>query len=116
MNQTDTNGEIPFPPGAWVIDRKNPAQPGQYTGSWYKAGPHIMVQMSYPIYSMEAAQIDFYPYQFKPVLKFIDLELDFTQRHWMSRLGVAYGLSFHQMDLAGFTYPGDVERPEPDSF
>src|SRR5690606_2076758 len=24
------------------------------------------------IYSMEAAQIDFYPYQFKPVVKFID--------------------------------------------
>lgn len=118
--------EIPFLPGDWVIDRNNPGQPGQYTGNWRKAGPHIMVQLSYPgggtisrplasleamaktapgsiedrlraghfgklrdlqrlityeklkgalhdvIYSMEAAQIDFYPYQFKPVLKFIN--------------------------------------------
>ena len=117
--------KIPFSIGDWVIDRNNPGQPGQYTGKWNKAGPHIMVQLSYPgggisnrplsclepmgssdnsitgqmragrfgkvvdlkrlityeklkgtlhdvIYSMEAAQIDFYPYQFKPVLKFIN--------------------------------------------
>ena len=118
--------EIPFSPGDWIIDTKNPGQPGQYTGKWTKAGPHIMVQLSFPgggassrplsflqpmingssstieerlreghfgklrdlqrlitfeklkgtlhevIYSMEAAQIDFYPYQFKPVLKFIN--------------------------------------------
>jgi superfamily II DNA or RNA helicase len=118
--------DIPFAVGDWVIDRNNPGQPGQYTGRWSKAGPHIMVQLCYPgggassrplaflepmvsgsistiedrlraghfgklrdlqrlitfeklkgtlhevIYSMEAAQIDFYPYQFKPVLKFIN--------------------------------------------
>lgn len=118
--------EIPFSVGEWVIDTKNPGQPGQYTGKWSKAGPHIMIQLSFPgggassrplsflqpmangsastieerlraghfgklrdlqrlitfeklkgtlhevIYSMEAAQIDFYPYQFKPVLKFIN--------------------------------------------
>jgi len=116
--------DIPFTAGDWVIDRHNPGQPGQYTGKWRKAGPHIMVQLFYPsggtsyrplssleaipppgsmaerlrrghfgrvrdlqrlityeklkgtlhevIYSMEAAQIDFYPYQFKPVLKFIN--------------------------------------------
>ncbi|MBS3919960.1 MAG: DEAD/DEAH box helicase [Deltaproteobacteria bacterium] len=119
-----TKCDIPFSPGDWVIDRHNPGQPGQYTGKWRKAGPHIMVQLFYPgggtsyrplssldaipppgsmveqlrrghfgkvrdlqrlityeklkgtlhevIYSMEAAQIDFYPYQFKPVLKFIN--------------------------------------------
>jgi len=118
--------DIPFATGDWVIDLKNPGQPGQYTGSWSKAGPHVMIQLQYPggginnrplaylelmatnitssiqqrlkaghfgklrdlqrlitfeklkgtlhevIYSMEAAQIDFYPYQFKPVLKFIE--------------------------------------------
>jgi superfamily II DNA or RNA helicase len=127
MNEREPNQAIPFSPGDWVIDQNNPAQPGQYTGNWHKAGPHhIMVQLSYPgggvssrplacleamptathgtiderlrkghfgrvrdlqrlityeklkgtlhevIYSMEAAQIDFYPYQFKPVLKFIN--------------------------------------------
>ena len=126
MNEKDPNVEIPFSPDAWVIDRNNPAQPGQYTGIWRKAGPHTLLQLSYPgsgmrfrplasleempkttqgtiearlrdglfgkvrdlqrlityeklngtlhevIYSMEAAQIDFYPYQFKPVLKFIN--------------------------------------------
>jgi SNF2 family DNA or RNA helicase len=117
---------IPFSKGDWVIDLNNPSQPGQYTGTHHPAGPHIMIQLSYPngetcyrpliylekmpdqgfksiedritaghfgnirdlkrlityeklkgtlhaiIYSMEAAQIDFYPYQFKPVLKFIN--------------------------------------------
>ncbi len=109
-----------------MIDKNNPGQPGQYTGNCRYAGPHIMLQLSFPggnstyrplnclesmqqtftetiedrlrkghfgkikdlqrlityeklkgvlhevIYSMEAAQIDFYPYQFKPVLKFIN--------------------------------------------
>lgn len=118
--------DIPFSPGDWIIDLKNPGLPGQFTGKWSKAGPHLMLQVSYPgggtssrplaflelmlnggsetiedrlraghfgklrdlqrlitfeklkgtlhevIYSMEAAQIDFYPYQFKPVLKFIN--------------------------------------------
>lgn len=118
--------DIPFSKGDWVIDLNNPSQPGQYTGTHHPAGPHIMIQLSYPtgetcyrpliylekmpeqgfksiedritaghfgnirdlkrlityeklkgtlhaiIYSMEAAQIDFYPYQFKPVLKFIN--------------------------------------------
>ncbi len=44
----------------------------------------------------------------------LDLDLDYTQRRWMSRLAVAYGLSFHRSDLADFTYPRDVEPPEPD--
>ena len=124
MFSEPTKCDIPFSLGDWVIDRHNPGQPGQYTGQWRKAGPHIMVQLSFPgggtsyrplssleairssgsmaerlrrghfgkvrdlqrlityeklkgtlhevIYSMEAAQIDFYPYQFKPVLKFIN--------------------------------------------
>ncbi|MEA1868187.1 MAG: SNF2-related protein, partial [Thermodesulfobacteriota bacterium] len=109
-----------------MIDKNSPGQLGQYTGNCRNAGPHIMVQLSFPggsstyrplscleamqktvtetiedrlraghfgklrdlqrlityeklkgvlhevIYSMEAAQIDFYPYQFKPVLKFIN--------------------------------------------
>ncbi len=125
-HETDMNAEIPFSSGDWVVDRSNPSHIGQYTGVWRSAGPHIMVQLSYPgggtsfrplasleamrrstqrtinerlldghfgrvrdlqrlityeklkgtlhevIYSMEAAQIDFYPYQFKPVLKFIN--------------------------------------------
>lgn len=126
MNEDTPNLSIPFPPGDWLIDRNNPGQPGQYTGKWLSAGPHVMIQLSYlgggigkrplaclekmahtftgtieerlrlghfgkvrdlqrlityeklkgtlheVIYSMEAAQIDFYPYQFKPVLKFIN--------------------------------------------
>ncbi len=126
MCADSSNNEIPFSVDDWVIDRNNPGQLGQYTGHWRKAGPHIMVQLSFPggsftfrplacleamqrpvtetmedrlkagyfgklrdlqrlityeklkgvlhevIYSMEAAQIDFYPYQFKPVLKFIN--------------------------------------------
>jgi hypothetical protein len=44
----------------------------------------------------------------------VDLDLDYTQRRWMSRLAVAYGLSFYRSDLAPFTYPRDVEPPEPD--
>lgn len=125
-DNNDYGNEVPFSPGDWLIDKKNPGQPGQYTGTWRKAGPQMMVQLSYPgggvssrplsclekmtnthgnsiddrlsagyfgkvrdlqrlitheklkgtlhevIYSMEAAQIDFYPYQFKPVLKFIN--------------------------------------------
>ncbi|MDW7773743.1 MAG: helicase-related protein [Desulfobulbaceae bacterium] len=126
MNEANSYESIPFSTNDWVIDRNNPSHPGQYTGNWRKAGPHIMVQLAYPgggtsyrplgalevmpqtrdgtiedrlrsghfgnigdlqrlityeklkgnlhevIYSMEAAQIDFYPYQFKPVLKFIN--------------------------------------------
>ena len=125
MSTDSSNSRILFSPGDWVIDKNNPGQPGQYTGNWREAGPHLMVQLSYPggstsyrplaclepmqrgidslkdrlkaghfgklrdlqrlityeklkgvlhevIYSMEAAQIDFYPYQFKPVLKFIN--------------------------------------------
>lgn len=125
MSPESLESGIPFVIGDWVIDRNNPGQPGQYTGNWRKAGPHIMVQLSLRggsstfrplaclqpmqpitqtledrlraghfgklrdlqrlitfeklkgalhevIYSMEAAQIDFYPYQFKPVLKFIN--------------------------------------------
>lgn len=126
MNDDPSNNEIPFSTGDWVIDLNNPGQPGQYTGNSRQAGPHLMLQLSYPgggnsyrplaclesrtnsfagsieerlgaghfgkvrdlqrlvtyeklkgtlhevIYSMEAAQIDFYPYQFKPVLKFIN--------------------------------------------
>jgi len=126
MSTDSSNNEIPFSQGDWILDRNNPGQLGHYTGKWRKAGPHIMVQLSFPggsstyrplacleamqkpvtetiedrlragyfgklrdlqrlityeklkgvlhevIYSMEAAQIDFYPYQFKPVLKFIN--------------------------------------------
>jgi hypothetical protein len=44
----------------------------------------------------------------------IDLDLGNSHRRWMSRLTVAYGLSFERSDLTGFTYPKDVEPPEPD--
>lgn len=117
---------IPFSAGDWVVDKYNPGQPGQFTGKFKEAGPHLMIQLVYPsgsrnyrplaclekirddstnsmeelleagrfgksrdlkrliifeklkgtlhevIYSMEAAQIDFYPYQFKPVIKFVN--------------------------------------------
>lgn len=32
---------IPFTKGEWVIDLKNPGQPGHYTGTHHPAGPHI---------------------------------------------------------------------------
>lgn len=116
--------QIPFQEGDWLIDRNNPAQPGQFTGRARRAGPFIMIELRFldgntvsrplntlepmpqsqggpldrmlkghfgtardlrrvityeklkgtlheVIYSMEAAQIDFYPYQFKPVMKLI---------------------------------------------
>jgi len=37
-----------------------------------------------------------------------------TQRRWMRRLNVAYGLSFLKEDLSGFTYPKDCEDPNPE--
>ena len=54
--------QIPFSPGDWLIDRNNPGQPCQYTGNCRKAGPHIMIQVTYsggstmyrPLSSLEA--------------------------------------------------------------
>ncbi|OHE19438.1 MAG: hypothetical protein A2X95_02020 [Syntrophobacterales bacterium GWF2_56_9] len=43
-----------------------------------------------------------------------DLELNDSETRWMRRLSVAYGLSFEKSDLAGFTYPKDVDNPTPD--
>ncbi len=37
-----------------------------------------------------------------------------TQRRWMRRLNVAYGLSFLKDDLVSFTYPKDIEAPDPE--
>ena len=48
MNLDQSRDQIPFWPGDWVTDKNNPGQPGQYTGKWHKAGPHIMVQLAYP--------------------------------------------------------------------
>jgi len=120
----EAKSDFRFIEGDWLVDRNNPAQPGQFTGRTSKAGPFLMVELRYPdgsttsrpesslervsqsqeslldrmlkghfgsardlrrvityeklkgtlheiIYSMEAAQIDFYPYQFKPVMKLI---------------------------------------------
>jgi hypothetical protein len=46
MNDDPKTPDIPFSPGDWVIDRNNPGQPGQYTGKWLMAGPHVMIQLS----------------------------------------------------------------------
>lgn len=43
-----------------------------------------------------------------------DLELGEHENRWMSRLYVAYGLSFEKNDLANFIYPKDVPNPEPE--
>ena len=43
-----------------------------------------------------------------------DLELNGSETRWMRRLSVAYGLSFERSELAGFTYPRDVDTPTPD--
>lgn len=43
-----------------------------------------------------------------------DLELDTNQTRWISRLSVAYGLSFEKSDLVRFTYPVKVEIPNPE--
>jgi hypothetical protein len=45
-----------------------------------------------------------------------DLDLGKSQSRWMSRLTVAYGLSFIKKDLIKFYYPRDNEPPEPDDF
>jgi hypothetical protein len=44
----------------------------------------------------------------------IDLQLKPDEERWMSRLSVAYGLSFVKDQLVGFTYPKDVDFPEPE--
>jgi hypothetical protein len=43
-----------------------------------------------------------------------DLELAEHEKRWMSRLSVAYGLSFVRTDLVNFIYPKDLEDPKPD--
>lgn len=43
-----------------------------------------------------------------------DLEKESMQYKWMSRLYVAYGLSFEKGQLVSFTYPRDVEIPSPE--
>ena len=41
-----------------------------------------------------------------------DLDLRGNRERWMSRLAVAYGLSFQEQELADFTYPNDLpDRP-----
>ncbi|MGE4579274.1 MAG: hypothetical protein AB7F21_07015 [Desulfuromonadales bacterium] len=42
-----------------------------------------------------------------------DLPLQEHQRRWMSRLNVAYGLSFERGQLATFRLPKDVDTPSP---
>lgn len=48
MDAESLNDKVPFAPGDWVIDKNNPGQPGQYTGNCRNAGPHIMIQLSFP--------------------------------------------------------------------
>lgn len=43
-----------------------------------------------------------------------DLDLPRSNRRWMPRLTVAYGLSFDKTQLASFKYPREVEPPKPD--
>jgi len=43
-----------------------------------------------------------------------DLELEAGQTKWMRRLAVAYGLSFERSELSTFTYPIEVETPNPE--
>lgn len=43
-----------------------------------------------------------------------DLEINDSEIRWMKRLSVAYGLSFEKNELAGFTYPKNVNNPTPD--
>ncbi len=45
-----------------------------------------------------------------------DLEMHDSETRWMRRLSVAYGLSFEKSELAGFTYPKNVDIPTPDQF
>ncbi len=43
-----------------------------------------------------------------------DLSLHDRRNHWMSRLSVAYGLSFNKFDLAQYLFPSEIENPTPD--
>jgi len=43
-----------------------------------------------------------------------DLSLYDRQNRWMSRLSVAYGLSFNKFDLAQYLFPSEIENPTPD--
>ena len=42
-----------------------------------------------------------------------DLDLRGGRERWMSRLAVAYGLSFPKQELAKFTYPNELRAPPP---
>lgn len=44
----------------------------------------------------------------------VDLSLEPHQKRWLPRLSVAYGLSFEKSELTRFTYPVEIEKPEPD--
>jgi hypothetical protein len=48
MHEKKPNPDILFSPGDWVVDLNNPASQGKYTGHWRMAGPHLVVQLSYP--------------------------------------------------------------------
>ncbi len=48
MQDEPSKNMVPFSAGDWIVDKNNPAQPGQYTGNWRTAGPQIMVQLAFP--------------------------------------------------------------------
>ena len=66
---------------------------------------------------MKAFQSQFFPKDFLPDVVGLpipnDLEIDGQKRRWMSRLSVAYGLSFVRADLADNIYPKDLRDPDP---
>ena len=126
---------IPFGRGEWILDRHNPGQPGQYTGRHRMAGPHMMLQLQFPTGETTFRPLDC----LEPIAKASantlterlvkglfgrarDLQrlvtyekLKGTQPtyvRWMSRLSVAYGLSFDKADLSTFTYPKNLDAPE----
>ena len=44
----------------------------------------------------------------------VDLELTASEKRWLRRLSVAYGLSFVREELARFIFPVDIQPPKPD--
>jgi len=75
------------------------------------------IEHPYKTAVMKAFAVGFFPKNFLPDVVGLpipkDLEIDGRKNRWMSRLSVAYGLSFVRTDLASNIYPKDLKDPEP---
>lgn len=81
----------------------------------FGGGGHI--EHPYKTAVMKAFSVQLFPKGFLPDIVGLpipkDLEINGRENRWMSRLSVAYGLSFVRADLASNIYPKDLKDPNP---